>query len=106
LTVPCVGAYPSFPPSPARRSSDLVAGLTIIEHPHPGDAQDGNFALSAQRFGDGLTAGVAQVVLVRADEGQPLRLGQVAQDGDDQDRKSTRLNSSHVQISYAVFCLK
>src|SRR2546427_8859200 len=26
--------------------------------------------------------------------------------GRDQDRKSTRLNSSHSQISYAVFCLK
>src|SRR2546427_947007 len=26
--------------------------------------------------------------------------------GDHQDRKSTRLNSSHSQISYAVFCLK
>src|SRR5690606_40442423 len=25
---------------------------------------------------------------------------------DRQDRKSTRLNSSHVKISYAVFCLK
>src|SRR5699024_12621915 len=25
---------------------------------------------------------------------------------DGQDRKSTRLNSSHVSISYAVFCLK
>src|SRR3954468_25111583 len=25
---------------------------------------------------------------------------------DDGDRKSTRLNSSHVEISYAVFCLK
>src|SRR5690349_23918452 len=25
---------------------------------------------------------------------------------DEQDRKSTRLNSSHVEISYAVFCLK
>src|SRR5690606_40298380 len=25
---------------------------------------------------------------------------------DPQDRKSTRLNSSHVKISYAVFCLK
>src|SRR5690606_40665024 len=25
---------------------------------------------------------------------------------DNQDRKSTRLNSSHVKISYAVFCLK
>src|SRR2546430_10310305 len=26
--------------------------------------------------------------------------------GSNQDRKSTRLNSSHSQISYAVFCLK
>src|SRR5699024_12694475 len=26
--------------------------------------------------------------------------------GGQQDRKSTRLNSSHVSISYAVFCLK
>src|SRR5690349_23414004 len=26
--------------------------------------------------------------------------------GSDVDRKSTRLNSSHVEISYAVFCLK
>src|SRR5439155_18078758 len=26
--------------------------------------------------------------------------------GKDRDRKSTRLNSSHVAISYAVFCLK
>src|SRR5690606_41742622 len=35
--------------------------------------------------------------------------GQDADDGaqrDAQDRKSTRLNSSHVKISYAVFCLK
>src|SRR5690349_23189804 len=28
------------------------------------------------------------------------------QDRDRRDRKSTRLNSSHVEISYAVFCLK
>src|SRR5689334_23584396 len=27
-------------------------------------------------------------------------------DGSEQDRKSTRLNSSHSSISYAVFCLK
>src|SRR5436853_2938683 len=26
--------------------------------------------------------------------------------GEDRDRKSTRLNSSHLGISYAVFCLK
>src|SRR5205085_12637401 len=33
-----------------------------------------------------------------------LGLGNLAVEG--QDRKSTRLNSSHSQISYAVFCLK
>src|SRR3712207_8883340 len=27
-------------------------------------------------------------------------------EGDEADRKSTRLNSSHANISYAVFCLK
>src|SRR3712207_7916647 len=31
-------------------------------------------------------------------------LGEVA--GQERDRKSTRLNSSHANISYAVFCLK
>src|SRR2546430_8754266 len=30
----------------------------------------------------------------------------LAPDHDRRDRKSTRLNSSHSQISYAVFCLK
>src|SRR5256885_12385674 len=34
-----------------------------------------------------------------------LRLGAGAAAGD-RDRKSTRLNSSHLVISYAVFCLK
>src|SRR5690625_5905005 len=34
--------------------------------------------------------------------GQPIRLPQCRY----RDRKSTRLNSSHVAISYAVFCLK
>src|SRR5215471_20152127 len=33
------------------------------------------------------------------------RLARLAR-ADDRDRKSTRLNSSHVEISYAVFCLK
>src|SRR5690242_21383940 len=33
------------------------------------------------------------------DAGRPVQ-------GADQDRKSTRLNSSHMSISYAVFCLK
>src|SRR5690606_40220324 len=37
------------------------------------------------------------------EEREPLVRGEPAAG---QDRKSTRLNSSHVKISYAVFCLK
>src|SRR5690242_21498774 len=36
----------------------------------------------------------------------PGGLGRAAEPVDRQDRKSTRLNSSHMSISYAVFCLK
>src|SRR6266498_4774453 len=47
-----------------------------------------------------------RMVLCQVD--QPLRLGpgQAGSMGTLSDRKSTRLNSSHVRISYAVFCLK
>src|SRR5256885_9971934 len=35
-----------------------------------------------------------------------LLVGHVPREVHDRDRKSTRLNSSHLVISYAVFCLK
>src|SRR5437660_12570541 len=35
-----------------------------------------------------------------------VHIGTIFEHGQRQDRKSTRLNSSHVAISYAVFCLK
>src|SRR3712207_7482011 len=38
--------------------------------------------------------------------GGPRRPGEAGPGRPDQDRKSTRLNSSHANISYAVFCLK
>src|SRR5256885_3175965 len=37
--------------------------------------------------------------------GGPI-IQKTAERGDPRDRKSTRLNSSHLVISYAVFCLK
>src|SRR5205814_9782673 len=61
-------------------------------------------------FGGGV-AGIAQDVhhvafAVAADAAQIAGEGlHVAEDGVE-DRKSTRLNSSHLGISYAVFCLK
>src|SRR5258707_8644953 len=39
-------------------------------------------------------------------EGRRLRDGDQLSLGEFRDRKSTRLNSSHANISYAVFCLK
>src|SRR5438477_12192759 len=48
--------------------------------------------------------GLAQRNPRRARRGHALR-GH-PQPGDAEDRKSTRLNSSHMSISYAVFCLK
>src|SRR4051812_49736528 len=50
--------------------------------------------------------------LVEGGDGSPLLLGfdlgdgEVTVVGSTKDRKSTRLNSSHMSISYAVFCLK
>src|SRR2546429_1768935 len=45
------------------------------------------------------------VLRVRA-AARDLRLDGLSEGGDPADRKSTRLNSSHGYISYAVFCLK
>src|SRR3712207_7712138 len=71
----------------------LRVGLPADDHRRPPVAvavglEDG--AVGSERF-----VGVAVV-----DEAQARRLR------DRRDRKSTRLNSSHANISYAVFCLK
>src|SRR5690349_24074221 len=42
--------------------------------------------------------------LLRRNDGEFEQLGRSRTSAED--RKSTRLNSSHVEISYAVFCLK
>src|SRR5436305_10254591 len=44
--------------------------------------------------------------LLRRAHHQRLIVAAVAEAVGAEDRKSTRLNSSHVRISYAVFCLK
>src|SRR3712207_7744100 len=46
------------------------------------------------------------VLRVRAAEARLQRRGRGVHELPAQDRKSTRLNSSHANISYAVFCLK
>src|SRR5256886_7734228 len=45
-------------------------------------------------------------VTTRSSSATPAGAAQQQRTGTRTDRKSTRLNSSHSQISYAVFCLK
>src|SRR5207249_9654470 len=83
-------------PFPTRRSSDLAW------KPETPDSNPG----SSTRFGAGdprtmLTVASAVELLPARSIAVPL-IGTAI----DLDRKSTRLNSSHVSISYAVFCLK
>src|SRR5947209_8870795 len=59
-----------------------------------------------------VVAGTARVTLdggervVRCGETMDIRVGAAHRVENPGDRKSTRLNSSHANISYAVFCLK
>src|SRR5437870_9973249 len=70
------------------------------------------FATSSNRLREAFaTIGtVASVRVVTDPAGQSRGFGFVEMEtieaAQDADRKSTRLNSSHVAISYAVFCLK
>src|SRR5207302_7604749 len=80
----CCGPIRDLHSFPTRRSSDLFA-----------DAYD-----KLLRATDGLDLARDLLAGVR-DYHQAKVAGQV-----ESDRKSTRLNSSHVKISYAVFCLK
>src|SRR5437764_9285742 len=87
-----VRVLPSFP---TRRSSDLEAGPLGEELRQPGRGEvEPRQAVRA----------VAQVEAPVEREGR----ADVGEAGvrEEQDRKSTRLNSSHRCISYAVFCLK
>src|SRR5205814_9191129 len=89
-------AQPSLPHSPPPRiflspgtastsiyTLSLHDALPILHRSHPSDLED--------RLGQRIRSDPAR----RSGLARPL-----------QDRKSTRLNSSHLGISYAVFCLK
>src|SRR5205807_10351534 len=87
---------PSFP---TRRSSDLARWEDRSDHPAQQERVAGHSAGDGDRR-DGRRRRGAPGGLPHG-EGPRERWRATAQD-----RKSTRLNSSHLVISYAVFCLK
>src|SRR5690606_40537330 len=90
---------------PTRRSSDLDdAGFlragTRQRHLLGGN---GGFVRETVPAATGLTG---PSVRLRFRPAERAAANRISDQHDHQDRKSTRLNSSHVKISYAVFCLK
>src|SRR5699024_12203798 len=84
---------------PTRRSSDLLAVIRRdAVDKHVDDV--GQSGVLGHRTGAG-AAQLDAVVLRRV-----VRGGEHGARAVEGDRKSTRLNSSHVSSSYAVFCLK
>src|SRR5690606_40012652 len=83
-------------------SSDLVQCRTCgsIAHQHQVDVEAGQQRAARDPF---QAAAPTLAALVGHEHGPDLP---EAAQRNQQDRKSTRLNSSHVKISYAVFCLK
>src|SRR5690606_39288091 len=78
-------------------SSDLSQALKRLQCRIPQGHSSGTFLVEIGR-----TAGCRRRT-VTVDDGRPATRNLA---GVVRDRKSTRLNSSHVKISYAVFCLK
>src|SRR3712207_8743016 len=60
----------------------------------------------AKKLAKQLTAAGIPAVDLHGNLSQPARERNLAAFSSGEDRKSTRLNSSHANISYAVFCLK
>src|SRR5439155_26940477 len=97
---------PRAPPSsPTRRSSDLEAGVLHRGAEHGVAAAGEHVAaivIENRRRRLRGPGGGRHLPPHGLDRQRPRQ----ARAGADGDRKSTRLNSSHVAISYAVFCLK
>src|SRR5690606_4500816 len=81
-------------------------GLDALKAP-PRDPEHADLPVAPRLPGDPLH-GLDRVERLVADRERALDAVRIARAAniDAQDRKSTRLNSSHVKISYAVFCLK
>src|SRR5699024_12802527 len=88
---------------PTRRSSDLPRQQTTQPNDIDTDAEADTAAEDKGLF-DTARDKAAAIGNSAADMG--TRAWDKTSDTATSDRKSTRLNSSHVSISYAVFCLK
>src|SRR2546430_5531570 len=86
-----------FPYTTLFRSSRELAGVPVAPEVVAG------FALGKRQA---VAGGERAVRVGAAEAAEHQDLSEIDEGQRGRDRKSTRLNSSHSQISYAVFCLK
>src|SRR5206468_12231668 len=95
--------HPGLHSFPTRRSSDLIAAIANNTTPcSPRGVRD--IEIDPSNPNIVYAASYARGVWRSSDNGTTWT--QIKPSLNAADRKSTRLNSSHDQISYAVFCLK
>src|SRR5699024_11869960 len=96
----------SLSSSPPRRSSDLLRVMILTTPPMASEPYNDDMGPRMTSMRSIACIGGNQPCSIPG----PSLLGRVSREfwrlPSIRDRKSTRLNSSHVSISYAVFCLK
>src|SRR3712207_7629759 len=85
---------------------DVSEACPSLERWNVRDDLDSNGAILFRRFAERAIASQDSPFRVPFDPKDPVRTPRGLNTDNPQDRKSTRLNSSHANISYAVFCLK
>src|SRR5690606_24805631 len=104
--VDCLGEVAAMLGDRMRLAHHVDVVEAVERHVEPGEEVERGLALGA-RGGVIVGAGVPRALEgARAEDVAARPAERVPEAHREADRKSTRLNSSHVKISYAVFCLK
>src|SRR5699024_12244597 len=100
----CSIAFPFLHSFPTRRSSDLIDELSAFTATPGKGVTRLTYSQEDKQAREYIKAKISDYGLQVSEDGIGNIFGKLQ--AENKDRKSTRLNSSHVSISYAVFCLK
>src|SRR5690554_7071484 len=98
--------------NPGHSSKDRIALYIIEEAERKGILKPGNTIVETTSGNTGFSIAMVSIIkgykciLAVSSKSSADKIDMLKSMGAQVDRKSTRLNSSHVRISYAVFCLK
>src|SRR5690606_39851389 len=106
LLTSCVSSFVTVPATTEIHALSLHDALPIFQERKASPVHESSFALTREHDESGLKLDVVLQWTESTDEHVRSYVNGIPTGSGGTDRKSTRLNSSHVKISYAVFCLK